>query len=72
MCTLKLYDCCNLRMIKFQRSELLAERNIKLNISNSQRNENTLFWKTLSILLDYLAFIINLVLSLTNFVLLIL
>jgi len=33
---------------------------------NTQRDENALFWKTLSILLDRLSFVITLVISLIH------
>lgn len=51
----------------FQETEILLENNAKEDIYNSKKNENSLFWKTLSVLLDRLSFIIILVMSLINF-----
>lgn len=47
-------------------AELLIEKNVEEESPNTQRDENALFWKTLSNLLDRLSFVITLVISLIN------
>ncbi|XP_025208517.1 neuronal acetylcholine receptor subunit beta-2-like [Melanaphis sacchari] len=49
-----------------QGAELLIEKNMEEETPNTQRDENALFWKTLSILLDRLSFVITLVISFIN------
>uniref|UniRef100_A0A2S2NSS6 Neuronal acetylcholine receptor subunit beta-2 n=1 Tax=Schizaphis graminum TaxID=13262 RepID=A0A2S2NSS6_SCHGA len=49
-----------------QGAELLIEKNMEEETPNTQRDENALFWKTLSILLDRLSFLITLIISLIN------
>lgn len=61
------YDDFTIRFIKFQGAERLIENNAKEDTPNSQRDENALFWKTLSVTLDRFSFIISLVISLINF-----
>ncbi|XP_026819731.1 neuronal acetylcholine receptor subunit beta-2-like [Rhopalosiphum maidis] len=47
-------------------AELLIEKNMEEETPNTQRDENALFWKTLSTLLDRLSFVISLIISLIN------
>ncbi|KAL5244524.1 hypothetical protein ACI65C_011934 [Semiaphis heraclei] len=49
-----------------QGAELLIEKNVEEETPNTQRDENALFWKTLTILIDRLSFVITFVISLIN------